>query len=106
MHVYIEPTTHTVSCLPPSHRARRHYTLTIELRNPHAGLWAVCRDGGCYDVDGNWEFEASTTNRDDAFKARFRFPFDQARILAIRIAPTLECNGHPVKHALAHPDWS
>lgn len=44
--------------------------------------WAVLERGFCYDADGNREYESIPSEREDEFKARFRFDRDEA----IRIA--------------------
>lgn len=48
------------------------------------GLWAVQRGGSptVLNRDGEWEHEASPSNRDDDFLARCRFSFDEATSLA------------------------
>lgn len=105
MHVYVEPTCYEVSCLPSEYGARRHFTLTVEYRGEDR--WAVCRHGTCYDANGNSEYEPSASNRGDEFLSRFRFPLDQALIIAQRLAPDLKVNRFTVADALANgPDWS
>lgn len=104
--VYTEPSAYIVSCLPPTHRARRHYTITVEIRNPAEGLWAVCANGGMFDSDGQWDWDTPPLHCGyDAWIQRHRFPLDEALTLAQRLAPTLTANQYDVAHALAHPDW-
>jgi hypothetical protein len=40
--------------------------------------WAVTRTGDCLNKDGEWEWEPSPSNRDDAFLVRCRFNIDDA----------------------------
>lgn len=104
MHVYVEPTRYEVSCLPPEYRARRYFTLTVEYRGNDR--WAICRHGMCYDTDGNCEYEFLSSSRDSDLLARFRFPLDEALIIAQRLAPDLRVNQFTVTDALANgPEW-
>lgn len=55
--------------------------VTVEWRGP-GDRWAVCDGGFCFDVDGHREHESIPSEREDEFKARVRFPRDEA----VRIA--------------------
>lgn len=54
--------------------------VTVEWRG--ADRWAVKFNGFCYDVDGLKEYESIPSEREDEFKARFRF----SRGEAVRVA--------------------
>lgn len=54
------------------------------------GRWAVLERGFCYDADGNREYESIPSEREDEFKARFRFDRDEAiRIACEVVVPKL-----------------
>lgn len=53
-------------------------------------LWAVRRHGMCMGKDGEWEWEPSPSNRDDAFLARCRFAMPQEAADIARKATTAE----------------
>jgi hypothetical protein len=102
--VHVEVTSYLVSCLPAHYGARRHFALTVEYRGPES--WAVCADGGCYTVDGEWGWEPTTSERDAAWLATARMPLAQALELARRLAPAVECMGVTVATALERgPEW-
>jgi hypothetical protein len=41
-------------------------------------MWAVTQEPHCLNSTGEWEYEPSPSNRDDAFLARCRFTRDEA----------------------------
>lgn len=105
LRIYTTVSRVEVSCLPATHRARRHFTITAELRNHAEDQWAVCWSGCVFDAEGNAHVEPSPSNRDDTWLGAHRFPYHQAIGLAWRLVSTLEVNGKSVQFALDHPDW-
>lgn len=64
------------------------------------GLWAVVRGAMVLTKDGEAEYEPSPSNRDDGFKARTRFPLNQALALATKLLPEMRVNGYTLA------DWN
>ncbi len=40
--------------------------------------WAIVNGGCCLNTDGEWEVEPQPSSRTDEFKARTRFPLEEA----------------------------
>lgn len=97
----VEVTRYQVSCLPSDHVDAHHFTLYVERRNVDPDRWAVTNGFGCYDADGNHEYESRPSSRTDEFKREFRHSLDDALALAKRIAPTMTVNGHTVESVLS-----
>jgi hypothetical protein len=92
------------SCLPEDHPGRRHFTIRIERRGPHA--WAVIRpDGYVLADDGVWDYEPQNSNRSEDWLEHNRFPHFRAAELAARWAPKLTVMGKTVEDALAPGGW-
>jgi len=52
--------------------------------------WAVCERGFCWDATGYSEYESIPSDREDEFKARYRFDRDEAvRIAREVVVPRL-----------------
>ncbi len=95
-------TGHTICALPADDVNYRHYAITVEYRSD--GMWAVCSGGFCLGTDGEWEYEPSSSNRDDDWLASHRFDEQTALQLAEEQAPLMTCNGITVQEALARSD--
>jgi hypothetical protein len=60
--------------------------LTVERRN--IDQWAVIHFGFCYSREhGDFEHEPLPSSRTEEFVARTRFSFDEAKQIALRLAP-------------------
>jgi len=72
--------------VPADPRTRDCDTLAVAWRGP-GDAWAVVdRDGMVYSKTGRPRHEPSPSNRTDAFKRRYRFPFVQALVVASKAA--------------------
>jgi hypothetical protein len=71
-----------------------HWTLSVELRNPEKGLWAVSNGWGVYNRAGIEDGEPLPSNRDDEFLSQTRFPLQEALDLAESIVNVRKCNGY------------
>ncbi len=47
------------------------------------GAWAIVNAGCCLNTDGEWEVELQPSSRTDEFKARTRFPVEEAMRRAV-----------------------
>lgn len=78
---------------------RRHYVLNVEWRGDET--WCVIDDFGyCYQINGTREHEPRSSNRDDDFIVRTRFPFQKALRLAQLIAPKMTVGGGPNRRGM------
>ena len=67
-----------------------HHKITVTERSP--GRWAVIHMGQCWDGE-DWDYEASPSNRTDAFKKKTRFSLEKAIELASGMVETVLVNG-------------
>lgn len=91
MEVRTQVTQWTVSALPEDDPEAARWSITVEYRGD--GKWAVRRFPETLNVDGEWEYEQSPSNRDDGYLTRNRHDLDTALRLAQAAAPTIEVNG-------------
>jgi hypothetical protein len=92
-------TEYEFSCFPPGHPERRHFTVYVRYRGTVKGrhTYAVMRwDREAYGTDGEFDWEPSTSNREDGWLETHRFDLTTALRLAQEIAPRLKINGHTV----------
>jgi len=90
--VLVDVTRYEVSVLPHDDINRSCFTINVESRGE--GRWAICRYRQCLDVDGNWDWEPSPSNRDDDWLATHRHDLDTALDLAREAALYIVVNGH------------
>jgi hypothetical protein len=95
----VRPVKYAVSCVPEGNVNARHFTVWVEDRG--RGLWAVTDGAFCYDANGDAEYEPIPSEREDEWRAKYRFDLDTALALAKRVAPTLTVNGYTVADVLA-----
>lgn len=86
-----EVTQYTVTVFPEDSINRHVYDITVERRAP--GRWAVCRLRECLDVNGEWDWEPTPSERDDRWKALHRFDLETALRLAKGAASGVVVNG-------------
>jgi len=96
---HVDVTRYEVSILPLGHRERSSWTLTVEYRGPDS--WAVLWGGMALSSNDGFDYEPSSSNRDDDYKATHRFPLAQAILRAKRVAPKLTVNGWTAREVLA-----
>ena len=76
---------------------KHYFEVTVEWRgtDPETQLdrWAVMHMGHCLSVDGMWEYESLPSSRDEEFKRRFRFSFEDALRLATSAVDSVTING-------------
>lgn len=99
----VYPTAYAVSCIPPDHQDAYHFTLHVEWRGP-GDRWCVTDGAYCYRKDGHKSYESNPSSRTDRFKKAYRFPIDDALVLAKRVAPKMTVNGHTVEEVLSWGD--
>lgn len=76
------------------------WKITVEYRG--RGKWAVLRGGHfCLGTDGVWDWEPTSTEREDEWLAAHRFDLDAALQLAEEHAPKLTVNGRTAADLLA-----
>jgi hypothetical protein len=93
--VFVQATEYAVCSLPPHHPRARHFRITVEWRGRDEqgrDRWAVCHMGECLSLDGAWDYEPSSSGRDDAWLAAHRFNLDTALRLARQAAPAVTVN--------------
>lgn len=78
------------------------WTLTVEERGDDS--WAVKKMGSCLNVDGEWEYEPSPSNREDDFLERCRFTEEEALRLAAIAVNGVVWNGCTIAQAQASVD--
>ena len=71
-----------------------HWTLSVELRNPEKGLWAVSNGYAVYTRAGVEDGDPLPSNRDAEHLAETRFHLQEALDLAERIVNVRKCNGY------------
>ena len=98
----VRPVKYAVSCVPEGNVNVSSFTVWVEYRG--RGLWSVTDGAFCYDANGNAEYEPIPSERDDEWRAKYRFPLDAALALAKRVAPTLTVNGYTVADVLARAE--
>ncbi|MEV6547942.1 hypothetical protein AB0M57_04440 [Streptomyces sp. NPDC051597] len=89
--VLVTVTRYEVSLLPEGHRARCHFTITVEHRG--GASWAVLDGPFCLGLDGDWEYEPLPSNRTDEWISTHRFDLKTALELAKQAAPRVTVNG-------------
>ncbi|AGL13848.1 hypothetical protein [Actinoplanes sp. N902-109] len=87
--VHMRVTEVTLSTVPEDHVNHRHRSVQVAWRGP-GDLYAVLRYGDCLAADGTWDWEPRPSERDDAWKATHRFPYEQAVALAATAVQLLE----------------
>lgn len=97
--VHVSPTRYVVSCLPLENPRHRYFAVRVEWCG--GDRWCVTDGSSCVGLDRKWSYESIPSDREDEWKARYRFDFGTAMKLAREVAPTLTCNGVTVKEALA-----
>jgi len=94
----VEVTRYAVSCLPKDHPDSFHFTLRVEYRG--RDRWAVTDGFACLSTDSEWDYEPSSSNRDDNWIKTHRFDLDTALRLAKEQAPKLTVNGLSIADVL------
>lgn len=96
LEVTVTPTTYTVTAIPPdlTHPELHLWAVTVEYRS--SGRYAVLHLGRCLTRTGKWEYEGSPSGRTTGFRARTRFPLEEALALAKQQAPHTCVNGFTV----------
>lgn len=99
----ITPSTRTtryeIAVLPESDINYRHYAIQVEYRGDQR--WAVLHFGSCLGADGEWDYEPSSTSREDDWLDTHRFPLERALQLAEQAAPDIEVNSITARDILA-----
>lgn len=85
--VRVSPTRYEVSTLPEDFPEGYMWTISVEYRG--RGLWAVLQGGEALGTDGTWDWEPSSSNRDDEWLETHRFPLEKALELAREAAPKI-----------------
>lgn len=75
------------------------WCLTVEWRGDES--WAIKHNGFCLNRDGEWEWEPSPSNRDDAFLLRCRYDEQTALVHAHNVLPSVTVNGMTAEQYLA-----
>ena len=68
-----------------------HWTVVVEYRG--RGKWAVLHFGFALGADGEWDYEPSSSNREDSWLETHRFDLETALRLAGEQAPKITVNG-------------
>lgn len=79
------PDRFRISALPADSRHYQNCLVYVENRGP--GKWAVTQDPDmrlCLSVDGEWDFEPPSSERDDEWLQAHRFDLNTALALAAR----------------------
>lgn len=93
------PTEYKFCCLPLDQKGAYHFTVTVTWRG--RGLWAVKNSYGyCFGRDGEWDYEPSSSNREDGWLEAHRFTLEEALEIAEREAPNQSVMGITVQDAL------
>lgn len=100
--VRIMTTQQSVCCLPEGHQAYRHLAVTVEHRG--RGTWAVLWGGLCLGADGEWDYEPSSSNREDEWLATHRFSEREALQRAAEQAETVTVMGRTAADILAQDE--
>ena len=72
---------------------KRHWTLSVELRDPEKGLWAVSNGYEVYSKNGE-EGDPLPSNRSEEHLSQTRFHLQEALDLAQSIVNVRKCNGY------------
>lgn len=99
MEPVVRITRYIVSCFPEDDEDASTWDIIVEERS--AGRWSVATLFQVYDIDGEPTYEPSPSNRDDDFKAKYRFDLVTALALAARVAPTVVVNGMTPEQVIA-----
>lgn len=89
-----------VSIVPDTDPEWTSFSLNVSRRGPDS-FAVLNRMGECHTGDSNAVYEPLPSSRTDDFKARTRFPYEEAIALAKRLAPDVECMGMTATQYLA-----
>ena len=92
-------TQYTVCAYPREDIDRLAFEILVEYRGN--GRWAVERNGACLNAEGQWGHERIPSEREAEWLATHRFDLPTAIRLAVKVAPTLTCNGATIAQVLA-----
>lgn len=92
-------TRYEVSCIPPDHIDADLFTIRVEWRG--RDRWAVLKRGYCLGTDGEWDYEPTSSERDEEWLAAHRFDEETALRLADEVAPHMRVRNYTVADALA-----
>ncbi len=77
-----------------------HYSYLITVEHRGDGRWAVLHTGACLSRDGEWDWEPSSSNREDDWLDNHRFSRQEALDRAAAAAPHITVNGFTVQDGL------
>jgi hypothetical protein len=99
--VYVRETAYEVSLWPPGEETVNSSSFTIRVEWRGEGRWAVLGGRYCLGTDGEWDWEAGPSNREDEWLATHRFTLEAAIALAREAAPRVIVGGMTAVQARA-----
>lgn len=100
--VFTRATAYQVSVIPEDLSPMDADTWSVKVEYRGLGKWAVTKMiNKCLDVDGKWDYEPSSSYREDGWLETHRFDLDTALKLASDAAPHVTINGKTALDILA-----